>query len=54
VPLAAEVLSRIHEEECAALAVLEVVQLEVTALREEGDALTGELDLTRREVGATP
>ena len=49
VPLAAEVLERIHEEQCAALAVLEVVAIEVTGLREEGDALSGELTLTRRE-----
>jgi hypothetical protein len=49
VPLDAEVLERIHGEECAALAVLEVVAIEVTGLREDGDALTGELTLTRRE-----
>jgi hypothetical protein len=49
VPLAAEVLGRVHEEECAAIAVLEVVHVEMTPLREDGDALTGELVLTRRE-----
>lgn len=47
VPLVAEVLGRIHREECAALAVLEVVGVEVTGLREDGDALRGELTLTR-------
>ena len=49
VPLEAEVLARIHAEQCAALAVLEVVAIEVTGLREDGEALTGELTVTRRE-----
>jgi hypothetical protein len=49
VPLDAEVLARIHGEQCAALAVLEVVAIELTGLREEAEALTGELTLTRRE-----
>jgi hypothetical protein len=49
VPLDAEVLERIHDEQCAARAVLEVVAIEVTGLREDGDALRGELTLTRRE-----
>lgn len=49
VPLSAEVLGRIHREECAARAVLEVVRIEVTGLREEPEALAGELTLTRRE-----
>ena len=49
VPLDAEVLERIHDEQCAALAVLEVVAIEVTGLREDGDALRGELTLIRRE-----
>ena len=47
-PLAAEVLERIHAEECAALAVLAVVDIEVTGLREDGDALRGDLTPTRR------
>jgi hypothetical protein len=51
VPLEAEVLERIHAEECAALGVLEVVDIEVTGLREDGDALTGDLTLTRRSGG---
>jgi hypothetical protein len=48
VPLAAEVLGRIHEKECAVLAVAEVVDIAVTGFREDGDALTGELGLVRR------
>lgn len=48
VPLEAEVLGRIHDRECAALAVTEVVDIAVTGLREDGDALTGELGLIRR------
>jgi hypothetical protein len=49
VPLDAEVLERIHDEECAALEVLEVVAIEVTGLREDDEALRGELTLTRRQ-----
>lgn len=48
VPLSAEVLRRIHERECAGRAVLEVVDVEVTGLREDGDALSGRLVLSRR------
>lgn len=48
VPLEAEVLQRIQAEECAALAVLEVVAIEVTGLREDGNTLRGELTLIRR------
>ena len=51
VPLSADVLERIHREECAALAVLAVVDIEVTGLREDGDALRGDLALTRRSGG---
>jgi hypothetical protein len=47
-PLAAEVLGRIHDDECAMLALGEKVAIEVRALRADGDALTGELVLTRR------
>jgi hypothetical protein len=48
VPLAAEVLTRIHDEECAVRAVTDVVDIAVTGLAEDGDALTGSLTLTRR------
>jgi hypothetical protein len=48
VPLEADVLGRIHEAECAVLALAEVVDIAVTGLREDGDALTGELVLARR------
>jgi hypothetical protein len=48
-PLAAEVLGVIHEEECAVLAVAEVVEVAVTDLADDGDALSGSLTLSRRE-----
>lgn len=48
-PLSAEVLQLIHDEECAVLAVLEVVDVAVTDLADDGDALTGSLALTRRD-----
>ena len=48
VPLSGEVLRRIHDRECAAEAVLEVVDVEVEDLREDGDVLRGLLVLTRR------
>ena len=51
VPLSADVLERIHGEECAALAVLAVVDIEVIGLREDGDDLRGDLTLTRRSGG---
>ncbi|HEX2075431.1 MAG TPA: hypothetical protein VHF92_16725 [Geodermatophilus sp.] len=47
VPLAAEVLTLIHTEECAVEAVLEVVRIAVTGLAGAGDAVTGRLVLTR-------
>lgn len=50
-PLSAEVLQRLHDKECAALAVLEVVDIAVTGLREEGDVVRGALRLTRRAGG---
>jgi hypothetical protein len=49
VPLAAEIMTRIHEEECAVLALLEVVDVSVVDLVDEDDALTGSLRLTRRD-----
>ena len=48
VPLAAEIMTRIHAEECAVLAVLDVVDVEVVDLADEDDALTTQLRLTRR------
>lgn len=48
VPLAADVLVAVHDEECAARAVEEVVGVSVTGLADDGDALSGSLTLTRR------
>jgi hypothetical protein len=48
-PLSADVLQLIHDEECAVLAVAEVVDVAVTDLADEGDSLAGSLTLTRRE-----
>lgn len=48
VPLAAEIMTRIHGEECAVLALLEVVGVEVVDLIDEDEALTAQLRLTRR------
>jgi hypothetical protein len=48
VPLAGDVLALIHDEECAVLAVHEVVDIAVTGLHEEDDALVGAVELTRR------
>ncbi len=48
VPLAAEIMTRIHGEECAVLALLEVVDVEVVDLADEDDALVTQLRLTRR------
>ncbi|WP_369256148.1 hypothetical protein [Geodermatophilus amargosae] len=47
VPLAAEVLGRIHEERCAVRAVLAVADVSVGALSADGDAVTGTLVLSR-------
>jgi hypothetical protein len=48
-PLAADVLETIHDEECAVLAVAEVVDVSVTGLADDGDAFSGTLALTRRD-----
>src|SRR3954453_13812850 len=48
-PLAADVLEAIHDEECAVLAVAEVVDVSVTGLADDGNALSGTLTLTRRD-----
>lgn len=48
VPLAAEIMTRIHGEECAVLALLEVVSIEVVDLVDEDEVLSGQLRLTRR------
>ncbi|SDC16010.1 hypothetical protein SAMN05660690_0748 [Geodermatophilus telluris] len=47
VPLSAEVLTRIHDEECAARTVLAVAAADVRGLTPDGDAVTGTLTLTR-------
>jgi hypothetical protein len=49
VPLAADVLAVVHDEECAVRAVAEVVEVSVTGLADEGDVLSGSLTLTRRK-----
>jgi hypothetical protein len=48
VPLEADVLVRIHAKLCAAEALAELVDIEVTDLRADGDATTANLTLTRR------
>jgi hypothetical protein len=48
-PLAADVLDVVHDEECAVLAVAEVVDVTVAGLADDGDTLTGSLTLTRRD-----
>jgi hypothetical protein len=52
-PLAAEIMTRIHEEECAALALLEVVGVEVVAAADTAGSVTAELRLARR-AGSEP
>ena len=48
VPLAAEVLTRIHADECAEQALARMVAIQVGGLRDDGDGLTGSLELLRR------
>jgi hypothetical protein len=48
IPLSADVLQLIHDEECAVLAVAEVVDIEVTGLHDDGHALVGDITFTRR------
>src|SRR3954452_11595033 len=48
VPLAADVLDLIHEQTCAAEAVLAVADIEVADLHDDGDGSTGTLTLTRQ------
>lgn len=47
-PLAADALELVHAEECAVREVAEVVDIAVTGLADDGDALTGTLTVTRR------
>ena len=47
VPLAAEILGRIHREECAVRGVLDVVGIELTGLRLDKDSVRGAISLTR-------
>jgi hypothetical protein len=51
VPLDAEILTRIHEEDCAVSALLEVVDVEVVEQADEDDAVTAQLRLVRRSGG---
>ena len=53
VPASAEVMERVHGEECAALGVAEVVGIAVRNLRDDGDGVAGELTLTRQR-GSEP
>jgi hypothetical protein len=48
VPLSADVLDLIHEQTCAAEAVLAVADIEVGDLHDDGDGSTGTLTLTRQ------
>ncbi len=48
VPMAAEVLGRIHASACAVEALAEVVSVSVTGMRADGEELVGRLALTRR------
>jgi hypothetical protein len=48
VPLSADVLDLIHEQTCAAEAVLAVADIEVSDLHDDGDGSTGTLTLTRQ------
>src|SRR4051812_35863379 len=48
VPLGGDTLARLHAQECAADAVLEVVDVRVEDLAEDGDTLAGEVVLARR------
>jgi hypothetical protein len=49
VPMAADVLDLVHDEECAVRAVGEVVEVTVTGLADAGDTVSGSLTLTRRD-----
>src|SRR4051794_8760595 len=53
VPLSADVLDLIHQQTCAAEAVLQVADIGVGDLHDDGDGSTGTLTLTRRS-GAEP
>jgi hypothetical protein len=53
VPAEAEVMERVHAEECAALGVAEVVGIAVQNLRDDAAGVNGELTLTRRR-GSRP
>jgi hypothetical protein len=53
VPLSADILDLIHEQTCAAEAVLAVADIQVGDLHDDGDGSTGTLTLTRRS-GSEP
>jgi hypothetical protein len=48
VPLSADILDLIHEQTCAAEAVLAVADIRVSDLHDDGDGSTGTLTLTRQ------
>ncbi len=48
VPLAGDTLARLHAQECAAEALLDVVDVRVEGLAGSGDTLAGDVVLTRR------
>jgi hypothetical protein len=48
VPLAAEVLEKIHTHECAKQSLAEQVSIEVADLQGDGDGLAGSLELARK------
>ena len=53
VPLAADVLTLIHTQECAVIALEEVVTVDVVDLEDDADAVTGSIRLTRHS-GSDP
>jgi len=53
VPLSADVLDLIHEQTCAAEAVLALADIEVGDLHDDGDGSTGTLTLTRQSGSQT-
>jgi hypothetical protein len=53
VPLSAEILTRIHTDECAVLAVQAVVTVDVVDLQDTPDSVTGSIRLTRQS-GSDP
>ena len=48
VPADADILARVHTEDCAALGIAEVVDMTVQGLEDDADGVSGELVFTRR------